>query len=166
MTFEDRAAVEATSGRQTKHNLLTVGDAVRVAKEESWDDWERSFAETSQEKGYWYKTIQTKPQKKPWFKHLILNNGEIRKLSRIRSGHMLTKDRRYQWKWENTEECDLCEEVENIKHILYDCPKHNSIRSKYPALEYFEPLEEIFKQEREASMTQIHQFLLETKIQI
>lgn len=162
----DEKAKECASGPQNIFNTLTMDDAIKVAENESWDEWEREFEKTSEEKGKWYKHIQQKPRKKIWFKNLILTVKEIRTLNRIRSGHMLTKDRRASWRWEESGLCEVCEETENIEHILYVCLRFNNLRSKFDALEYCKPLKEIFEQECDMSMLQIAQFLEEAKIQI
>ena len=162
----DEKAKECARGPQNIFNTLTMDDAMKVAEKESWDDWRREFDKTSEEKGKWYKNLQQQPRKKIWFKDLILTVKEIRTLSRIRSGHMLTKDRKASWRWEETELCEWCEETENIEHILYECPRYNNIRSKFDALEYCKSLKEIFEQECDLSMSQIVQFLEEAKIRI
>lgn len=101
-----------------------------------------------------------------WSKGLILTAEEKRILNRIRTGHTFTKERRYKWGCELEEECDLCEETDDLEHMLYNCPRYNTERNDFPALEYYKSLETIFKNCEEMEMKQIVQFLKTTKIKI
>lgn len=78
----------------------------------------------------------------------------------------MTKDRKARWKWESDDLCEVCEEREDINHLLYICPMYNVLRSQYPALDYYKTLENIFREECEQSMKQIVQFLKAANIQI
>lgn len=162
----DEAAVETTYKTQTLYNSLVLSDAINVAKKEIWDCWEKEYQEISMEKGKWHFDIMNFPNAKIWWHGLNLNSEEIIILNRIRSGHTLTKERKYQWKWETNECCDVCEEKEDIDHLLYYCPIYNIQRSDFPVLEYCKPLKIICKENNEAELKQIVQFLKLTKIQI
>nr|XP_029728542.1 uncharacterized protein LOC115266451 [Aedes albopictus] len=162
----DRAAVAATRERQTLFNSITLADAKLVSTKEIWENWTNMYKTISEEKGRWHYKIATTPGRQPWFKDMTLNPNQIKILNRIRSGHTLTKERRALWKLEIDDECDLCEEQENLQHVLYHCPQYNNIRVNYNALEYMKPLESIFKEECEIGMKEIFDYIKEAKIQI
>ncbi|XP_065073530.1 uncharacterized protein LOC135697686 [Ochlerotatus camptorhynchus] len=162
----DQAAVRKTTDQQSDFNGITMGDAINLSKKEVWSDWTEQYKRTSTSKGRWHFRIAETPYQRIWSNNLWLTALQIRMLSRIRSGHTLTKDRRAKWKIEQDEFCDLCEETEDLRHVLYYCPRYNISRSKYQVLEYIKPLEEIFDEKCEESMLQIYKFIQEEKIQI
>lgn len=162
----DRTAVAATQETQSDFTSLALSDALALAKEEIWDSWKTRYKETSEEKGIKHFEIMEEPGKTVWSKGLILTSEKKRILNRIRSGHTLTKERRYKWGWEEEEECDFCEEKEDLEHVLYMCPKFNIQRNEFPALEYCKPLKNILKNNEEMEMKQIVSFLKATKIQV
>lgn len=162
----DTIAVEKSHEKQSFFNGITLGDAVLLSNQEIWNDWTRSYKEKSLNKGKWHASIMDTPGRKSWFKGLQLNPYEIRTINRLRSGHTLTKDRRAAWGWESDNLCEWCEVVEDIKHIIYDCPRYNIVRSKYGVLEYMKPLELILEENCEEELRQVTNFLKETKTQI
>lgn len=62
------------------------------------------------------------PGEKIWFHNLNLTTEEKNLIGRIRTEHTNTKERRYKWGWELSDECDMCEIKEDLEHLLYDCP--------------------------------------------
>ncbi|KXJ76857.1 hypothetical protein RP20_CCG008791 [Aedes albopictus] len=139
----DRAAVQATTQRQDMFVGLTLGDTLRLAKKEIWSKWTRLYQEISTEKGKYRFQIQNEPGTTIWCQKMDLSTHEKIMLSRIRSGHSLTKDRKYTWKWADTENCDTCGAKEDIEHILYHCSKYNNIRAKHDILINQKPLNEM-----------------------
>lgn len=137
-----------------------------MSKKEIWCEWTAKYKEESKEKGKWHYVFQKNPGRQIWTSNLNLNPEQIRILNRVRSGHTLTKERRKLWALEEDELCEFCEEVENLKHVLYDCPKYNNIRSKYNALEYMKPLAQIFEEDCEQSMKEVVRFIKEANIQV
>lgn len=162
----DRLAVSATHGSQTDFSALALSDALSLAKAEIWESWQTKYKTISEEKGVKHFGIMESPGKAIWSKGLILTSEEKRIMNRIRTGHTLTKERRFKWGWEDEEECDLCEEKEDLEHVLYMCLKYNSQRNEFPALEYCKPLNTILRNNEEMEMKQIVSFLKTAKIQI
>ena len=106
------------------------------------------------------------PGTKIWFHNLNLTTEEKIIIGRIRTGHTNTKERRYKWGWEDTDECDLCGEKDDILHLLYDCPKFNIERSEYPVLEYYKPLTTILKDNNEMDLKEIVDFTKKTELKL
>lgn len=161
----DAAAQGKCNDKQTEFMGITMGDACVASQKEIWEDWSREYKTASETKGRWHYQLMESPSPKIWFKGLLLGPAQIKLLSRIRSGHTLTKDRRALWRLEDDNLCELCLEVEDLKHSLYYCPKYNNTRSKHHVLEYMKPLEEILKERCEESMKQIYNFIKECRIQ-
>nr|XP_029721607.1 uncharacterized protein LOC115262873 [Aedes albopictus] len=162
----DQLAVAKTQHKQSDYQGVTAGDALVLSAKNTWEDWNRKYKEVSKDKGKWHYQLMEKPGKRIWSKELILNPKEVKILNRIRSGHCMTKERRAKWGWEEDELCEWCEETENLKHIIYECPQYNLSRSQFPALEYMKPLEVILQEGCEEEMKQIVKFLEENNIHI
>lgn len=152
----DEEATRTTQGPQTTFKLST----------ETEEDWKENYKKTSEEKGIWQFSLMQEPSRKIWFEGLELNTEEKIIIGRIRTGHTNTKERRYKWGIEINDDCEWCEETEDINHILYDCPKYNVERSEFSVLEYFKPLTTILLENNELDLKQIVSFLKATKIQI
>ncbi|XP_065082205.1 uncharacterized protein LOC135704650 [Ochlerotatus camptorhynchus] len=162
----DQAAKQKSREKQTFFNGLTMADALRLSNLDIWADWSRRYKEQSKTKGCWHFNLMETPGRKIWSHELQLNPDEVKTLNRIRSGHALTKSKRATWGWEIDDQCDWCEVKEDIKHILYDCPKFNIERNKYPILEYMKPIEQVLIELCEEELKQITRFIKETKSQI
>ncbi|XP_021706514.1 uncharacterized protein LOC110678195 [Aedes aegypti] len=162
----DQEAVNKTRERQTFFNGITMSDAIILSNNEVWDSWTKKYKKLSDDKGKWHFQILEKPCRRIWNKNMTLNSEEVKIISRIRTGHCLTKDRKAKWKWEDDELCEWCETTEDLHHILYDCPRYNQSRVEYPSLEYMKPLETILSEKCEEEMKQIVKFLKENKIHI
>lgn len=106
------------------------------------------------------------PLRKPWCKGLNLTTEDKITLSRIRSNHAMTKDRRFKWKWEDDEMCHLCGEVEDLEHILYHCIKWLNTRAKVQALHSLKPISQIFSDPKLEELKSITQFLKDINISI
>nr|XP_029719608.1 uncharacterized protein LOC115261838 [Aedes albopictus] len=162
----DQEAVSKTNEPQSFFNGITMSDALILSSREVWDNWTTKYQEQSSEKGKWHYKIQQRPNKKIWSKDLVLNPDDIKVLNRIRSGHCLTKDRKHQWGWEDTDQCEWCETTEDLRHILYDCPRYNQSRADYPVLEYMKPLEDILQEKCEEELKQVVRFLKRNHLHI
>lgn len=162
----DSAAVDTTYQTQNMFNSLVLSDAIYTAKKEIWEFWKKEYQEISLEKGRWHFGIMETPTNKIWWHELSLNSEEKIVLSRIRSGHTLTKERKFQWHWETDENCEICEEIEDMKHILNVCPFYNTQRADFPVLEYCKPLYTILKENNEAELKQLVNFIKSIRIQI
>ncbi|XP_058817079.1 uncharacterized protein LOC131680379 [Topomyia yanbarensis] len=121
----DTEAAAAGMGAQNLFNALTLGDTLKLAEKEIWDGWTREYQETSKQKGAAHFQLMKAPGKRIWCHGLTLTTEQKRIISRIRSGHTLTKDRLKRWGWETDDLCEICEEQENLHHLLYECPKFN-----------------------------------------
>ncbi|KAL9693851.1 hypothetical protein quinque_013136 [Culex quinquefasciatus] len=99
-----------------------MGDACVASQKEIWEDWSREYKTASETKGRWHYQLMESPSPKIWFKGLLLGPAQIKLLSRIRSGHTLTKDRRALWRLEDDNLCELClrtTKAKTVKKLFY-----------------------------------------------
>ncbi|XP_062534036.1 uncharacterized protein LOC134203073 [Armigeres subalbatus] len=162
----DAEAVAKSREPQTYFNGITMNDALIVSKDEVWEEWTRKYKTLSEEKGSWHYQLLEQPTKTIWNKNLALNPEQLKTLNRIRTGHCLTKDKRFKWGWEIDDQCEWCDTTEDLQHILYVCPKYNHSRVDYPALEYMKPSKIFYGKKNEEDLKQIVQFLNSNKIHI
>lgn len=162
----DRLAVDTSIGRQTWHEKLALQDTINVAKEDVWNSWIVDYQRISEDKGVKHFMFAELPGTTVWFKNMNLTTKEKIVLSRIRSNHCLTKDRRHKWGWETTGNCDTCHEEENIEHHLYQCSKWNAIRAKHKVLEDKKPLTEVLKDGNQNELKSVVEFLNEANISV
>ncbi|XP_058817251.1 uncharacterized protein LOC131680553 [Topomyia yanbarensis] len=162
----DKEAVITTSEPQNDFTALPLADVYTLAKNEIKESWTRTYQKLSEEKGKWHFEFMNEPGNKIWSHTLALSSEEKIILNRIRTGHTLTKERLYRWGWESDELCDICEETEDLQHILYFCTKYNNQRVNYPILEYCKPLRDILKENIESDLKEIVHYLKNINIHL
>lgn len=130
----DNAAKLGTTRNAIEQINYTLPDLLNILKNETLNIWQEQYSLISTEKGKFHFEHSKQISSKPWFQNMHFETLDTIMLSRIRSGHMITKDRLAKWKLTPNDRCDLCSETEDISHLLYDCPKYNAIRIGYPNL--------------------------------
>lgn len=157
----------ASNMPQNNFDILTIDDTIRLAKNEILQKWEAKYQEISSTKGKFHYTFAKKPGRAVWSSELRkLTTDDKITLGRIRSGHTVTKERLYSWKQETTEQCDICQEKEDIEHLLYYCKKYDASRKNFAVLKTTKPLERIFEDGEEKELIQITGFIKENKIRV
>ncbi|XP_053691581.1 uncharacterized protein LOC128740095 [Sabethes cyaneus] len=169
LTGNDRADYAAKLG--TTRNFIedmpiTKEDLILSLKNENACLWNERYKEISKEKGVYHFKILPDIKLKPWFHHICLPTDLTIIISRIRTGHLATKDRLYKWGLVAKENCDTCNTQENILHILHDCPKYNSQRSKYPILAKKLDLIPVLTENKLDNIIQIARFVKEIKVSV
>lgn len=164
----DKIAVQATENSEIKdqeaQGSLTLGDAVILAKKTIWQKWTKKYISTT--KGAKHFEFAKEPMNRPWCKGLQMTTEEKIVLSRIRSNHCMTKDRRFKWRWEDNELCDLCDEVEDLEHTLYHCIRWLNTRAKAKVLENRKPIARIFEDHKIDELKSIVQFLKDINVKL
>lgn len=130
----DKAAKLGINKFKTERYPLTIGDSLINFKKELLTEWNEEYKHISEEKGKEHFQIMNKIELKPWYNGMELNTTQTINMGRMRTFHTATKDRLYKWNLIRNENCELCGVQENLIHILYDCPRHSSIRTGYPVL--------------------------------
>lgn len=115
----DQAAKAKLFESQSEFIGMTLGDARITCQKEIWDSWTEEYRRVSQEKGRWHFKIVESPGSSIWCKDLALTPTQIRVLNRVRSGHTLTKERRALWRLEPDDLREVCQEKEDLNHLLY-----------------------------------------------
>ena len=93
-------------------------------------EWTEEFHEVSMEKGKLYYNFNNEPRSKPWQVLKLFSNKEARILARIVTGHIRKSNEEYI--------CNVCNEKNNITHIIKKCIKYKQKRRNYKRLEYIE----------------------------
>ena len=93
-------------------------------------EWTEEFHEVSMEKGKLYYNFNNEPRSKPWQVLKLFSNKDARILARIVTGHIRKSNEEYI--------CNVCNEKNNITHIIKKCIKYKQKRRNYKRLEYIE----------------------------
>lgn len=145
---------------------LTLGDTLNKAKNEIKEKWNINYKIISQDKGSKHYEIMKDISLKPWFQNLYFGTKDTIRLSRIRSFHTATKERLYSWNLIRSSKCDACDQDEDIIHVLYDCSKHNHIRTKYQVLHKRIDLKILLARKYQDEYEQITKYLEEVKTEV
>lgn len=160
----DRADHAAKMGtiRSTEETLgYTLEDLFNLFKKEVYREWQDIYEQVSSEKGKFHFEHSKNISGKPWFKGLNLTTIETIQIGRIRTGHVVTKDKLANWNLVPNARCDHCGNIENLTHILYECPHYDQIRQKASILSNKIPLIEILTNNRPGEYKQITKYLKE-----
>nr|XP_026492744.1 uncharacterized protein LOC113398301 [Vanessa tameamea] len=121
-----------------KHAVITGTDIevkpyyseyLKVVRSRCFETWKKYMEVRSTEKGIWYKTIQNVPPHKPWFENCELSKLYITIGLRCRSGHIPSKKFAYLMRKVESPNCEYCNKVEDLYHILTECAKNRIERA-------------------------------------
>ncbi|KAF9417392.1 hypothetical protein HW555_005489 [Spodoptera exigua] len=85
--------------------------------------WKEYFDKRSEEKGIWYKTIQSEPPKIPWFTEVKMNRQLLVTCLRLRTGHIPMNAFGHLMKVTNSPNCLTCNLREDVYHALVECAR-------------------------------------------
>jgi hypothetical protein len=88
-------------------------------KQHIFIDWEREYQETSKKKGKKYFELENTPRQIPWFQNYRGSSYKIKLLTRIRTDHYLSNKKLKLFKQKQTENCETCNEVDDINHFFF-----------------------------------------------
>ena len=162
----DAAAKLGVNRTQQENYALTLGDCLLNFKHELLTEWTREYEMLSTEKGIKHFEIMDKIELKPWFYNIQLSTTETIIINRIRTFHTATKERLAQWKLIRSDICTTCNIQENLHHILFDCVRLSTIRSKYPVLIQKLELKNILKNKKLDQYLQLAEFINEAKVSV
>lgn len=144
----DAAAKQAINTDVTQFIKLTNDDLRNLAKKLFELEWQKQYEEISVTKGNFHFKVAPKISNKPWFAGLNLEAREIRVLTRLRTNHGMCKYRKFIYKLEESNECDVCDEIENLDHLMIDCQKFNIERRKYDFISKYKHLYELLSDKK------------------
>lgn len=162
----DYAAKIGTTREKIEEFPITKDDLILNLKNEIKCIWNQHYKTISEEKGIYHYKILQDIKLKPWFHKINLSAKHIIILSRLRTGHTATRDRLYKWGLVTTDQCDKCNQTEDIEHILYQCLKYANVRKKYPIIENKQDLQEILAKNQFDEIKQLAEFVKEIEISI
>ncbi|XP_061722835.1 uncharacterized protein LOC133529192 [Cydia pomonella] len=90
--------------------------------------WKEHFDERCKEKGVWYKSMQCEPPHIPWFTKADLSRKLIKIALRLRSGHIPLNKFAYLMKKEPSPNCEACNKIEDVQHVLTECVRNEGER--------------------------------------
>lgn len=155
----DRAAKLGTTRTTIEQINFTLQDLINILKMETVTIWQDQYTQISSDKGKFHFEYAKNITLKPWFKHFNFETLDTIMLSRIRSGHMATKDRLAKWNLIPNDRCDDCSITEDLEHLLYDCPNYLSIRTQYQDLINRVPIQQILAKNSKSNYTAIVEYL-------
>lgn len=139
----DLAAKQAVEKDTTELIKLNNDDLRILAKTYFENEWQKQYEDISVMKGNFHFKVVPKILKKPWFNGLNLEARDIRVLTRLRTNHGMCKYRKFIYRLEETNECDICDEIEDLDHLMMDCKKFEDERKKYDFIKKYKHLYEL-----------------------
>nr|XP_019535310.2 uncharacterized protein LOC109406720 [Aedes albopictus] len=125
--------------------------------QQTTEDWYRRIA-LEEGKGRKFFDIMEHFPTKPWYWNKKLNGEDVRLLNRIMSGHDYSNFWLAKLKIQESEECDLCEELDTTEHALLHCIKYGHIRNHFD-WETYRNLKELIGEMEEDNLKQIVKFV-------
>lgn len=160
----DHLAKSALNKDSTANNKILKHDAVNYflqLTELRAQEWYVNYT-SENGKGRKFFALQNTIPRKPWHHGIGLENGEVRTLNRIFAGHDYSKHGLFRMKLAEDCLCDLCDEIEDAKHLILFCIKYLNIREKYD-LDKYNSLQEIYATKNVNVLKNVTRFLKEIK---
>lgn len=155
----DQAAKLGTTRNKEEQIGYTLGDLINVFKNEVSREWQDQYDLISTEKGKFHYEHSRIVNNRPWFKGLNLTTYEIIQIGRIRTGHVVTKEKLANWNLVSNSRCDHCMNTEDLMHILYGCSHYDTHRVNFPILYNNTPLIDILSKNNPKEYKQIVEYL-------
>lgn len=161
----DKVAKDAILMAESVEIKIPPEDLTRIHKQSLHTNWTQEFLNITQTKGTFHAHIVQTPTHKTWFHNSTLSSHHIRIINRLRSGHTYDKKYRHLMKREENNICELCNILEDAKHIIDNCIKHNTIRHKYTSIQT-KGLHNILKDGIENEYIDLLKFIEEAEISL
>lgn len=162
----DIAAKESVELDYTQFIRLTLNDSFNLIKNKIHNEWQIDYNEISALKGNFHFQVMPLLTKKPWFHKIKFESYNLKRVIRLRTNHGMTKNKRFLFKLETTDKCNLCDVTEDLQHVTINCPRFNTQRSQYPILLESQSLIDILKQNKMENYKSVIMFLQEANIEI
>lgn len=162
----DKLSKQGCNSTNILYTKLPLADAFNLAKRETTKEWIQEYTTVSQNKGLRHFNIYPNPTLKPWFYRQNLETHEIITIGRLRTFHTMTKEKLYQWKLINDENCEECGVREDVNHVLFTCRKYLGDRYKYQSLLACNSTDELLKTANTKTYREVAKFIKSNRIQI
>lgn len=155
----DHAAKMGTTRNVEETIGYTLEDMFNLFKNEVNKQWQDQYEQISIDKGKFHYEHSKIIDNKPWFKGLNLSTIETIQIGRIRTGHVVTKNKLANWNLVANSRCDHCGDNEDLTHILHYCPKYESVRKNISILNNKTPIVNILINNNPGEYIQIVKYL-------
>ena len=124
----DKAAKEAIHEGVPSACVPVYSEILSEVKKLCRQDWQEYFDERSRYKGIWYNTVISGLPLYPWFYASKMKREYIVSLFRLRTGHILCNKFKFLMGVSNTEQCALCNKIDDVYHLLMECVRGELLR--------------------------------------
>lgn len=169
ITGNEKADILSKEGCTSEHKIHTkipLNDTLNLAKAETLQEWIQEYTTTSTQKGTKHFNLMQIPSFKPWFFKLDLNTQQIVTIGRLRTYHIITKEKLHMWNLVQDDKCDHCGVKEDSNHIFLQCSKHSQSRRKYKILTQHNDMESVLNNATTKDYRQISEFVKTNNITI
>lgn len=141
-----------------------LSDALRYIESTLRTEWQNDYDEIRVNKGTYYGSLFPMIKDKPWFSDLEIDldkvkPSDIRLANRLLSGHALCGYTLAKMNIIATSNCNSCGCVEDVSHIIFNCTKFASERSKFTKISKYSGLREFVLGEGLSSIFTLTDFL-------
>ena len=124
----DKAAKEAIHEGVPSACVPVYSEILSEVKKLCRQDWQEYFDERSRYKGIWYNTVISGLPLYPWFYASKMKREYIVSLFRLRTGLILCNKFKFLMGVSNTEQCALCNKIDDVYHSLMECVRGELLR--------------------------------------
>lgn len=162
----DKLAKQAVETGIDYNPELSMKDALILIKDEINKEWNETYKTISQTKGKTYFKVHKEAAKRPWFWNVKWPAYYIKIINRLITGHTYAKCHLKKWKVVETELCEICNEVENENHILFQCKKLEEDRRNIDIFAKYNTLEEICLSKNLDDLKTLADYIIKNKLRL
>lgn len=144
----------------------TLEEGLRRIKDEIYDIWNRDYRLKSTEKGRKFFELFPDIPSRPWFLGADLEPAEKKILNRMFTGHTYDKTYLHRFNPGLSCFCDICGCRESVGHMIFECPKYRSLRSRFSIFSKYTNLKDLLECKQVPEYKCLLCFIQEAKIDV
>lgn len=145
---------------------LSVTDASKRIESLLWNEFIENYKDISRTKGTYFYQFFPAPAKQPWFFSSNMKPENIKIVNRLLTGHTYTKKYFHRIGIADSNLCETCNEIEDEKHIIFFCKKHQNHRNDFDLFKKFNNLPEILMSKNQQNIDELINFIALCKIEV
>lgn len=155
---------EVVYENELQRNCDIINESLQM-KTREWQKWHDEIVQNG--KGQKLNMVLNRVSTKTWFgKFKSLQGSEIKIINRLMSGHDYSQKYLKMWKKVETDICEVCGETDDGNHVTLKCKKYERQRLKYPFMSKYTSIQLLVKNESEANIKKMCEFLKTNNITV
>ncbi|XP_073816372.1 uncharacterized protein [Musca autumnalis] len=162
----DQAAKNAAIDGTCLEIKWPIKDAINHIKNSIWKDWSNEYKSIAEQGNSHFFKIFGETNKTPWYKKTNLHPDDQKVMNRILSNHTFSNSTLAKMKVVESGDCEVCNVEDSISHILFECTKHSTTRTKFNTFSEILTVEDFMVKHKWEHLYDLVKFIKEINVKI